>query len=192
MPNVEIDCEALNDLRGAMMIYPQVTYGAMSNALNRTAEKVKVWIVEDVQKEYSVKKNVKKTIGSKKATRKKLEAEVSVTDKRLKLSNFPYKQSTRKSPVMVKVKKGNYVTSNSKPSLFVAKSKVSGKNEVFKRTTGNTKFKIEWGMTLSIPQMVSNDDVYSEIRKKGNEFLPERFQHEFKYMYERKTKSLGV
>lgn len=186
MANIVVDSKALDTLSKEMILYPSVVKSAMARSVNSTVKKVKSYVVDDVAQEYNIKKtSVKKTISSVNANRNKLQGMVFITDKRLKMSHFGYKQPNRLKPVQVKIKKGGYVTSTSQPPLFVAQSK-QGKKEVFKRTTGNSRYPIEWGMTVSIPQMVSNETVYNEIGQKASVYLADRFtNHDLPYMLQK-------
>ena len=183
MPNVIVE-HKLDKLSAEMFFFPRQCHAAMNNALNRTLSRVATNITKEVAVDYAVKRNqVKKTIGLKKSRVSTLQAEATVTDTRIKMGSFAFKvlDQQYRTPVSVKIKKSNgFVKSGSQPPVFAGMSRVTGKKELFHRTPGDA-YKMGYAFTLSIPQMVANDDVYDRIQKDAKEFLVARYQHELEY-----------
>lgn len=179
MANIIIDTDELEKAMNKFPAFPKQAHGAMNASLNRTISRVVTNITKEVAVDYAVKRGqVKKTIGVKKSNESTLRAEATVTDKRIKMGSFKFKyeHNRYRSPVSVKIKNsGGYVRSTSKPALFQAR------NQIYHRTPNDPKYKIGWAFTLSIPQMVSNDEVYDRIADDAHKFLLERFEIELKY-----------
>ena len=186
MSEIIVDTSDLEKIVEQLPLFPREAHAAMNAALNRTTSRVVTNILKDVANEYAIKRpQVRKTIGVKKSRVSTLTAEVDVTGSRIKMGSFQFTHAENRyrSPVSVKIKKSNgMVTSNSQPPLFV------GKGQVYHRTP-HDKYKVGWAFSLSVPQMVSNDEVYNTIADDAHEFLMDRFNHELQY---RLKKTLGV
>lgn len=193
MAHIEIDATEFENIKDAMILFPQTARSAMSATLNRATDKMVTWIHEEVTNEYAVKRvGIKKTLDIEKSTVRKLEAVVTSTDRRIKLSGFPFKASGKMRIAKVKVKQGGFVKSKSNPPLFVGKAnKTTGKREVFIRTPGESH-DLSFGFTLSIPQMIANDEVYDKIALKTSYFIQEEFERELHYRLNRVAQKEGL
>lgn len=174
-----IYCDA-SDLQELMegvegVLSPQTICAAMASALNRTLTYISAETKRQVQSEYAVKKSIDKSLTKKKATRTNLTAEAIYTDKPIPI--FVFKNTAPnnayRSPVTVMVKKANGAQTHtgSNPAMFKAYG-----NKIKLRDPG--KRTIRGAYTVSIPQMVANDDVYNVIAAKAKIKLRDRFAHE--------------
>ena len=177
---IEVDSKGLEKVQKAMKEYPQDARAAMANALNRTASKTVSFTHEAVTDKYTAKrKSVKSTMNIKKARRNNLEAVVTSTDKRIKVSGFKYGKTGTNRIARPEIIRGQRKTSTSNPPLFVGRANKShGKQEVFVRTPGE-RFPISYGFSIGIPQMIQNNEVWKKVGKQAGEFLQQRFAHEF-------------
>lgn len=161
------------------ILSPQSTHAAMASALNRTLTFVGAETKRQVQAEYAVTKSISKSVKMKKAKANHLVAEAMYTGKPIPLFVFKHSapQNRYRSPVTVTIKKSNGAQTHtgSNPAMFKS---YSGK-KVSIRAAGQKNIKTAY--TLSIPQMVSSDDVYDVIAKKAEEKLYERLEHELKW-----------
>ena len=194
MPEVYVVTDSLEQLTEEMRQFPQVAHGAMASSLNRTLNFVTKEITSDVAENYAVKKpQVKKVMKTQKATKRSMTASLTVTDKRLRLGAFKFKPTSpsgnkaKDTSITITIKKGQPKQLSSRDGIpwFVGTAnKTTGKPDIFTRTGEGRK--ISWGFTVSIPQMVSNDEIYNETARKAEDFLTDRyFNHEFPYMLER-------
>lgn len=160
------------------ILSPQTTHAAMASALNRTLTYVSAETKRQVKSEYAVTKSIDKSLKKEKATRSKLTAAAVYTDKPIPLFVFKHTaaQNRFRSPVTVTVKKSNGAQTHngSNPAMFKAY-----RNKIKLRDPG--KRTIRGAYTVSIPQMVANDDVYDTIAKKAEVKLYERLEHELKW-----------
>lgn len=182
MPQIIIETDDVQRAMRKFPAFPREAHAAMNSALNRSISRVVTNITKEVAVDYAVKRGqIKKTIGVKRSRISTLEAEAEVTDRRIKMGSFQFKyeKNRYRSPVSVKIKNTNgFVKSTSRPALFQAKG------QIYHRTP-NDKYPIGWAFTLSIPQMVANDDVYERISEDANQFLHERFEHELNFRLQR-------
>ena len=190
MAQITVDYSNFEVLQEALRMCPREAKVALSLALNRTISKTITYIHDEVSKEYTIKRvGVKKSLSIKKANMNNLQAEAISKGSRLKISNFPFKASGSHRLAVVQIKKGQKL-SKSNPPLFVGRAnKTTGRREVFKRTP-NTPYKIGFGFTVSIPQMIANEDVYDVISYKSELFLAERFERELEQKFRRISASL--
>lgn len=168
--------KVLKDMKA--FLSPQTTNAAMASALNRTLTFVSAETKRQVKSEYAVTKSLDKSVVKKKATTSNLSAEAIYTGKPLPLFIFKNTAPANqyRSPVSVLVKKSNGIQthSGSNPAMFKAYG-----NKVKLRDSGQKN--IRGAYTVSIPQMVANDDVYEEIAKKAEVKLYERLIHELEW-----------
>lgn len=179
---IEIDYSEFEHVKEALHYLPKESHAAMANALNRTATKTVTYTHDAVSDRYAVKrKGVKETLSIKKAKRNYLMAVVESQDRRLKISHFPFSANGKMRIARVEIVRGRKVLSASRPPLFVGRANgSSGKREVFTRPTDGSKYKVTYGFTMSIPQMIENEEVWNKIAKQSKEFLRERFYHEMR------------
>lgn len=200
MPEIKVDTKCLEKLTTEMKVFPQQTHAAMASALNRTLNFVTGEILTDVTDNYAIKKQrVKKTMTIQRATKRNMSASVTVQDKRLRLGAFKFKPASptgnkaKDTNISVTIKKGQTRELKSRDGIpwFVGRAnKTDKKPDIFTRTGEGRK--IEWGFTVSIPQMVSSEQVYREIAKKAEAKLTDRFfNHDFPYILEKSQAKIG-
>ena len=178
--NITVESRDLDILRASLMKYPKETRISLSNALNRGTTRVRKLMAQEAIKNYNIKSGeVKKTIDIKKASPSRLEAKVTSEDKLQKLSNFKYSYdnaTTVRTPVRVAVKRGGKKLITSQPPVFY------GKGDLFYRASA-TDNRLRMAMTLSIPQMISNEETFKLIQEEGNQYVHERLLHELEYRH---------
>jgi hypothetical protein len=164
----------------------------ITRAANRAAAGVRTDSVKTVRKEYTVKATtVRKSFKIKKAGNNVLEAAAVSSGSRLPLIDFgarPSKPNGKRTPVSVQVKKQRKVVKNA----FVAQM-TSGHVGVFERTgefgRGNVKNKrgrhslerIKHISTLSVPSMVSQEQVEEEIEENARKRFSKTLHDEISY-----------
>lgn len=158
----------------------QSIHAAMASALNRTITFVGAETKRQVQSEYALTKSINKSLSMEKATRSKLEAAANYTDKPIPMFLFKHKapSNLNRSPVTVTIKKANGAKTlgySGGSAVF----KAYGDSKITKRELGQRHLKTAY--TVSIPQMVSNEDVYDVIAEKAEKKLVERFNHEIEW-----------
>lgn len=177
-----VDTDEFEKMLDKLPAFPKKVNAAMSRTLNSAASRVVTNVLKDVSNEYAIKKpQVRKTVDKKKAKPLNLQAEVIIKGKQQKMGNFKFKVANNKqrSPVTVTIKKSNgAVTSKSKPALFGARG------GIYHRTPEDPTYKIGWAFTLSVPQMVSSDEVYNKIAEDAHEYILKQFPKNLKYTLE--------
>lgn len=161
------------------VLSPQEAHAALASALNRTLSFVGAETKRQVKGEYAVTKSIDKSVKKTKATRNNLTAEAIYQDKPLPMFVFKHTAATNqyRSPVSVLIKKSNGMRTHtgSNPAMF----KAYGDKKITLREPGQRNIRTAY--TVSIPQMVSNDNVYKVIAKKAEDKLKERVVHELNW-----------
>ena len=163
---------------------------AVAAALNRSLTYANTLVRKDVAKNYEIQqKYVKETISQRKASPTKLKAEIiskgtqrSLTRFKVKPSKPPNQKgkkiSQRKLPQAKVFKSVGYKTINIIPGAFVAK--MNNATNVWQRKgKGRTDVKIL--RSLSVPQMIENDNVIMDIKAKAMDYMDRRLEHEINY-----------
>lgn len=175
--NVRIDASDLKRLSAKLGKCPMITRQATSSALNKTINRVIRKTKEEVSKEYSpLLRGIKQTAKIKKSNVATLQAEVKYTGSPIKAGDFKKSipSNRYRSPVKLWIKK-SAATSGSNPVMFGG----HGKKGVFKRSLGSRDTTTVY--TVSIPQMVSNDEVYQRVSDDAKKYLTDRLEHELDY-----------
>jgi hypothetical protein len=146
---------------------------------------------KETTKEYAITiAKAKKTFKKYKASKNSLSAELSSSGSTLTLGSFPHKPETviiarslgskhEKAQVKVKIKKSSKLAGlNISPKAFLQKS--NNATNIFARE-GKSRFPIKVLRTISIPQMVGQENVVSRIQDEANKKLQERIQHEINW-----------
>lgn len=183
---IEIDKKDLERLGDKLNKCPNITRKAMAYALNRAMSKGITYTANEVKKEYPSIKRKDISQGSKKtrATIQKLNASVEFKGPRLQASKFPHTISRRKqrSPVTLKIKNAKQI-SGANPIMFGEKAGgkrgARGTREVFKREPSSRVVKTVY--TLSVPQMISNENAIKKIESNLHKDYMDRFEHELEY-----------
>ena len=156
----------------------QNMHAAMASALNRTLTYISAETKRQVKGEYAVTKSIDKALTKEKATRSKLQAVAKYTDKPIPMYVFKYRAANNpyRSPVSVTIKKSNGMKTHdgSNPALFKAYGK-----KIMRREAGQKNIRTAY--TLSIPQMVSSEEVYDVIGQKAEVYLYKRLEHEIEW-----------
>ena len=178
--NIEVDSRDVEILKASLAKYPKESRIALVNALNRGVIRARKLMAQEAVRNYNIKSaEVKNTIEIERASTSKVEAKATSEDKMLKLSKFKYSYDnaeTVRTPVRVAVKKGGKKLISSQPPVFY------GKGDLFHRASA-TDQRVRMAMTLSIPQMISNEEVFQQIQEEGNQYVHERLIHELEYRH---------
>jgi hypothetical protein len=175
MANITVDLTDVKDLVKDLQVCPQMIRQATASALNRTLTFIGAETKRQVQQEYAVTKSIQKAFTKKRATQNNLTAEAIYTDKSIPMFVFKHTvaQNRFRSPVTITIKKSNgkQTHNGSNPALFRGYGK-----KIMRRESGEKNIRTAY--TLSIPQMVANDDVYKVIAEKAQSHFYKRLEHE--------------
>lgn len=175
MAYIEVDCTDVKELTKDLQVCPQLYRQATASALNRTLTFIGAETKRQVQQEYAVTKSIQKAFTKKRATQNNLTAEAIYTDKSIPMFVFKHTaaQNRFRSPITITIKKSNgkQTHNGSNPALFRGYGK-----KIMRRESGEKNIRTAY--TLSIPQMVANDDVYKVIADKAQEHFYKRLEHE--------------
>jgi hypothetical protein len=189
--NMIVDVKELNKLAIELKGFEKQIPGAAASALNRTLEHVNTKIGRIVTQEYALKSTeVKGSIKKYKAKKGDLSASLISRGHTLSLSHFPFspKKPGTKRPVKVKIKKSEGKKSvNTDPKAFV--QVMHNSLNVFKRV-GNGRKPVVVLRTLSVPQMIGNEIVDSQIQELAQAKLSERITHEVNYRLDKIQKKM--
>jgi len=186
--DIFIDTKQIERLAIELKGFEAEVAAATVSALNRTIDYTVTQVGRIVTKEYAVKTSEVKASfkgGIKRPSAKSLEASIVSTGYLLSLAHFPHSPSApskRKYKVKATIKRaGGRKVINTDPKPFVAGTGASSADKVqfnvFKRI-GKTRLPITVLRTLSIPQMITNEQVAETIQKAANEKMAERLEHE--------------
>ena len=171
-----VDCSDLERLADKMAEFPRESDKAMVRSLNRTLSRVVTTTHKEVQEEYSpLRKGINSALKKERANLSKLQAKAIYTGNPLTLEGFKKKIPSNRfrAPVKVWVKKTPAVN-RPYPVLFGAR-----KGKVYKREIGTRE--IGGAPTVSVPQMVSNEDVYERIAKDAEQYLTKEFARDLEW-----------
>lgn len=186
--NLKIDDSELKKAVSKLSNVPKEIPKATAAAINRTLTFTRKRVNQEVRKTYNVKSSdITKTLEIHKANSSNLTAYIISKGGRLTLGRFARNTGSWKKgkPVKVKVKKSGIKTVNTSPRAFI--SGLTGNNHIVKRT-GASRYPIKVLHTLSIPQMISNDNVSERVQEESSQKLQERINHEVEYRLSRHTK----
>jgi len=182
---IRIDTSQLEVLAKELKGFEKEVASATYHALNRTIDQVITHVARTVKQNYSIKdkmKDIKDTFrgGIKKPTKTDLTASLTSRGHTLSFAHFPYTPKTRlkkQKPVKVRIKSKQIASKKGFVAPTGAKSADKIQYNVFKRL-GKERLPIAPIRTLSIPQMISNENVSESIQKFAQEKFNERLQHE--------------
>jgi hypothetical protein len=163
---------------------------ATYHALQRTIDQTITQVGRIVPKAYAIKaKEVKDSFagGIKRPSTSDLTASITSKGHTLSLAHFPFtpkapQKSGRRRKVAVTIKKsGGKKVINSSPLPFVATTGARSIDKtqfnVFRRE-GKSRLPIHVLRTLSIPQMITNENIGNQIQEFASAKFDERLQHE--------------
>lgn len=186
--NIEIDVKDLAKLDILEKQFPKETNLAMVKSINRSLTHARKEIAKEVTQEFKIASTpVKKTMVLKKANYSNPSGEIVSTGLRLRMGLFPHTKSrvTKRGvvkPPQITIKKG--MKKELPRNFFTFDSRVTGKNEVFKRDNKG-RYGYGYGFTVSIPQMISDIDgekgAYPRIRESTERQFNKEFNHEVEY-----------
>lgn len=201
MGDVEIkfDTKELKRLVLGTKNFEREIRGAVASALNRTLDFVNTRLGRIVTGVYSIKAaDVKKTVKKYKAKKGELFARLESKGHTLSLAHFPHKPETTviarslgvshaKAQVRVKIKKGSLKPMKVNPKAFLQKA--NGATNIFMRV-GQERKPIVVLRSLSVPQMITNETVGTDIQKLAQGKMDERLKHEVDFRLERIQKAI--
>lgn len=177
--NVFIDTKDIKKVVIKLSNIPKEIPGATASALNRTLDYTVTQTGREVTKKYAIsQKEVKKTMKKQKASKSSLYAHVESKGGLMALHKFPHtpKRYSKKAKVKVQVikGKGKKVMSTSPPAFTQTMENTTG---IWKRK-GKKRTPVVLLRTLSVPQMISNEETLKSIEEAANKKLQERIEHE--------------
>ena len=179
---VDLDTSEVKKLADRLSACPQMMHAATASALNRTLTFIGAETKRQVKKEYAVTKSISKSVKMTRATKSNLTAKATYTDKPIPMFVFKHTvaRNRSRSPVSITIKNSNGKRTHlgSNPALFRGYGK-----KIMRREDGSKNIRTAY--TLSIPQMISNEDVYNEIAEKAEEHFMKRLEHEVTWRLEK-------
>lgn len=186
---INADTKQLDRLMVELKGFEEEVGEATYHALRRTVDHVATQVTRVVPRSYAIKaKDVRATLRKIKPSRTNLQAGVESKGRTLTLAHFPHspmkppaRRRRRGYDVRVSIKKGPRMVLSTTPRAFVAstgaKSADKVQHNVFRRV-GKSRLPIVTIRTLSVPQMITNDGVASQIQEAAVSKLEERLEHE--------------
>jgi hypothetical protein len=173
---VDLDQQMLNDVERRLGRFSRRAPNALSNAINRGVTNINSNVKKVVRKEYNIKAgDIQQTLRVSRSTRSSLSGDVKSSGSPIGLDKFKVSPKTvnprRKTPIKVGVKKGNL---EKVLGAFVAD--ING-TKVFQRE-GKSRLPIKRLFGPSVPQMIDNDGVRSNIEQEGQQTFVTRLDHE--------------
>lgn len=203
---IKIDDKELKQAVKKLSAFPKEIPKATVAALNRTVTFANTRIKREVTRKYAIKSGeVQQTLTMKKATTQNLTTYITSEGRRYTLAHFERNlNSVAKAGgnIKVQVKKGNTKAVNIKPGAFVAsmsgpkkkraarKSNTMGTFLIAQRV-GNSRYPIKVLRTLSVPQMISSNDISETVLKESQNMLKKRIDHEVEYRLSKLSKNGG-
>lgn len=199
---IVVDTKQIDKLALELKGFEQEVATAARYAINRTIDHVMTVTAREVSKVYNIKASEIKL--PKEASKKEhknaivkifikapgpsdLTSHIEYTGRTLTMMHFGIKPQKKFSipskispevPVKVKIKKsGGYKKLNIDPKPFVFMFPTNKNLNVWHRT-GKTFYPVEPLRTLSVPQMITNEDITKSIAKAAEEMLGNRLEHE--------------
>lgn len=195
--NIKIDDKQLKQTVKKLSAFPKEIPKATASALNRTILFANKTIKKEVTAKYTIKSGeVQETLSVKKANSSNLTTYIICEGRRYTLAHFErnMKSAIKKGGVInVQVKRGSTKSVNTTPGAFIASmsgSKKKGKLKRKKTTTGTfliaqrvggARYPIKVLRTLSVPQMVSSNNISEKVLKESQNVLNKRIEHEVEY-----------
>ena len=179
---ITIDASSLNRIAAGLNNFAKEMPGAVSSSLNRTVDFMNTRVGKLVSAEYVISsKDVKSTIKKIKSSKGSLKAGIRSTGGTLTFSHFKFtpKGPGKKGTVKVKVKKKEgYKEVRTSQGAFV--QVISGNTQLATRV-GSARLPINILRSLSVPQMIGNDNVGRIVQTEATRKLEERVMHEIEY-----------
>lgn len=186
---IVIDTKQLDRLTIELKGFEKEVGEAAYHALNRTIDFVITQVGRIVPKEYAIKaQEVKDSFkgGIKRPSKGDLTASIISSGHTLSLAHFPHSPqmpsvTKRSYKVKATIKRGSRQTIRTEPKAFIASTGAKSADKVqynIFRRLGEERLPITVVRTLSVPQMISNEKVSSEIQKTAQEKFGERLEHE--------------
>lgn len=186
--NLKIDDSELKKTIKQLSGVPKEIPRAAASAINRTLTFTRKRVNQEVRKTYNIKSgDITKTLEIHKANASNLSASIISKGGRLTLGRFGRSVGSWKKgkKIKVKVKKTGIKVVNTNPKAFIAG--LTGNSHIVKRV-GKSKYPIKVLHTLSVPQMISNENVSEKVQQEASEKLQERIEHEVEYRLSKYSK----
>jgi hypothetical protein len=182
--NFYVDSRGLSSIKIDLQRIAKQIPGATASALNRTLDFTATKTVKEVTTEYTVKnKTVKSSMKKVRARGQSLYAYISSKGPTISMGKFqhtPRSFSKNAKGVKVKIKKnGGYKVVKTSPPAFVQKI-YGDEPDIYKRK-GSKRFPVVKLRSLSVPQMIANEDIMKNIQDAAGKKLQERINHEIEW-----------
>ena len=175
--NVIIKIDSL-DVQRLLRQSPQIAEKALVRTLNRTADKARVAGSRAVRETYNIKaEDLKKSIRTYKASRSRMEAQLSITGKPVGLIAFAAKQTPKGVTYKILKAAGRKRLAHA----FIAKMK-TGHIGVFERS-GSDRLPIEERKFITMPSVWQNRKIMAVIQKTINIELVKEWKANWDYYW---------
>jgi len=175
--NILIKVDSL-DVQRLLRQSPQIAEKSLVRTLNRTADKARVAGSRAVRETYNIKAgDLRKSIRMYKASRSRMEAQLSITGKPVGLIAFAAKQTIK--GVAYKILKA--AGRKRLPHAFIAKMK-TGHIGVFERS-GSDRLPIEERKFITMPSVWQNKKIMAVVHKVINTELVKEWQANWDYYW---------
>lgn len=211
MPRMTVRVRGLDSVTKYLEKKQRQAEAVITNTASDMRTRVPTWVTKEVMTDYNIKKTEVKPKGKKSKGPKLGTVQVSgVTIESVAIvyegnpltpTHFAMKPTRRKkaskrkrkhrkrttprpqaTPITAEIKKGQRKELPS--DAFLGKNKGGG--YIPFRRTGPSRYPIESIKTVSLPQMVTNENVSQRINQKINQELPKRLEHNLKRYLEKK------
>ena len=188
--DIKIDDVDFQEKLKKLSEFPKEVPRAARAATKRTVSTVKKTMSKEVSSKYKIRSGeVKETITTQKPTSKDLIFYIHSRGTRYTLSHFEKNLkkvvTEKESDIRVEVKKGSPKIIRTSPKAFIAPIKG---NFLIAKRKGVARKPIVTLKTLSIPQMIKNENISKQIETVANDTLQKRLEHEVEYRLQKYTK----
>ncbi|WFR55360.1 phage tail protein [Anaerocolumna sp. AGMB13025] len=195
MIEINIDAPDIADIKARLGQFSKRAHVVRYRAINRTLNSTKTDIAKQVNLRYLInQKTVKESLTTIKATSKNPTAFIKSKGTPIALTNFGDGRAKAVTPMKIrkKLKNGKYspaiyearVLRNSSfigiKRMFYAKGQMLQRPENATREENNN-IRNWLRLSLSVPQMIKNETIYSEIKNRSMQNLRQRVEHEIEY-----------
>lgn len=185
---ITIDTAPIERLARELKGFEKEVAEATRLALNRTVDYTLTQAARHVSQAYAIKqKEVKDSFSVAKPSKTDLAAKLTSWGHTLSFAHFPFTPKTAKRSrrsvfdtmvtVIIKKPKGKIISKKGFVASTGAKDKEKVQFNVFKRL-GKERLPIAPIRTLSIPQMITNEQVAGKIQAAAQAKMEERLEHE--------------
>lgn len=175
MPTIVVDLKQIDKLSVEFIAFPTELKRAVRNSINQALNSGQKAIAVEVKKEYAIRtqRAARSKIKLKRATLSNLNGELEVTDKRIQAKEFSHNAQKfggigrTGTPLKLEIKKGQKISSRHMfmPYKTGSTAQPRGRGIYLHNEIPIKGMQFDPVFTISVPQMVRNDEVYDGISK---------------------------